>query len=284
MSVMKKKRYFLILVMVSAGVIVALVLLTAGFVGFRWYFLRTVYSHPDRLARASLVPQPLDLSDVSLDGTTTVSFGYARCRLPTAIPFSFFRPTAFPAVCGTSEFGSITLLIPQTYTSLTQEFNELQQILKNLPDSNPLKQKLNPIWQDPLSRHLLMENTVPLPFKTVLSMSHDEFSLYCLNLQLKSIYLIGNDGIYTFKSPYTHGIIKTGLKNSEADEFWALCVANDTSVYQGIYFNFEPEHKELFFTIMKQFISTYQFTVTSISNQNHLLEIISSAGIHGPDM
>jgi hypothetical protein len=273
------EKIFLVMCLSTCALLVLIVLPFGVYAGFRWYCLRKVYGDPVRRARASMVVKPLDLSTVSMENTTNYSLGYASCRLPADIPFSFYRPSASPAIVGTSEFGKIVLLIPQTHTMYTQELHELEQEIKHAPDTSPLKQKISLIWQDPIVKELLMENTVPLPFKTVLGMSHENFSLYCLNLQMKSNHLLGDKGLYTYKTHYSYGLIKAGSKEKGKNVIWAICASSSTSIFQGIYFHFPQENNDIFTSLMKQFIANYQFNGIVISNQEHIIDMISMAGI-----
>jgi hypothetical protein len=112
----------------SICVISVVMLLCFGvFAGYRWYCLRKVYNNPGRFAGTSMVVKPLDLSSVSLENTTSYSFGYAFCHLPADIPFYFFKPFKSPSIAGTSAYGRIILLIPQSQSTYVFYFFQKKQ-------------------------------------------------------------------------------------------------------------------------------------------------------------
>lgn len=263
------------LIIIAAGV----VLIPLGWhVGSRAYVLRRLYGNPRMRERMAVVVEELDLSETSVAEKAVCSIGYAEFSLLSADDLCI-KSMEESILAGESRWLEFFFLKPFHATLSSLHDGELQSEGAASRQSDPFAQLICDPDATALDLSLAMENVRPVSFWEGVFMGRGEFSTRTARLACKGLYSIGRDGVYTYATAHTRGLVYIGKDKDDSRRAHAQIESSSGNQAVGVHVLIPEGQDGDIVEHLRVLLKTFRFTGDEPPSDEQLAEMIRAAGI-----
>jgi len=262
-------------------IISLMVLIFAVNFAIRTLLLRNLIGKPDAYARASVVPEHMDMDTVDLDQGHLYSLGYAEFLLPSHIAIKLHSKGPRTWIYGESETFSIWFKDIGSPHDPNGAMTNLHTKLADFPIPDKLRNSLKEHFHDYIDSAIHIEKTVPQPFWDALFMNWNEFIVYIIKLGIKVYQPQGRNGVWIYQSEHTQGIVRIGPKIGDPDMemIYIVLVNLDHTFSQTFMMSIPATKTEKLKADLLPFLKSYRFRIDSIKTEDQMRDLIKGAGI-----
>jgi len=132
---------------------------------------------------------------------------------------------------------------------------------------------------DSIAGQMIVEETEILPFTKAFFMNGDDFLLYSIKLRQKGSDGIGNKEVQFFESNDLKGIVRIGRRNVGRQFAHVSFVSQDGKKAVGLILSLDEGSTNEISKVLAPILSSFHFTVDSVSNRERIKALIREAGI-----
>jgi hypothetical protein len=239
----------------------------------RIYFMHKTLYRVVNSERLRSTPSPLHLDSVSSAGMTC-NVGYATFTLPNTASVTLRSISTGQYIDGESETLSFSLLAPFNPKALNGSVGRL-------PRNDPVRR----IWANRSELDVLTdaEAVVPVSLLRTLFMSSASFGLYATQLSIKGSYRHGSNGVHTFVTPMTRGLVYLG--DNQGDNRRAVVCFESRTGHVGVHLTARVAEGKggSVMTTLLPLIKTFRFTIDEALPAESIAAMIKAAGISPAD-
>jgi len=266
------------LIIIAVAVVACGMVLCVGIrATLRSYGPNKILKRPEFRERISVRPKQITLSTPTK--VHSVNLGYA----------SFDTGSKGPISIQTSESGASLILTngkvymaflppfcPKEPTN-TVSFSGISAHEKHIhPHTSAF---LETFESDSIAGQMIVEETEILPFTKAFFMNGDDFLLYSIKLRQKGSDGIGNKEVQFFESNDLKGIVRIGRRNVGRQFAHVSFVSQDGKKAVGLILSLDEGSTNEISKVLAPILSSFHFTVDSVSNRERIKALIREAGI-----
>ena len=278
---MTKKGAFFIISLVLMILVSLVALIFTLNIALRSFLLRQVIGKPEQYARASVIPEYLDMDAIHIGNTKLYSLGYADFLLPSHIELLLHSKGPDNWINGESEILSIHFYDIESPNDPNGLMTKLYSGLADFPIPDQLKKNLQEHFPNLIDSVITIEKTLPQPFREAIFMSWNEFILYMIKLVSKVYHPQGQHGVWIYQSKHTQGCVRIGPKTGDpnTEMIFIVLASLDHSMAQTFLISTPDSEKQKLKDNLLPFLQSYRFRINTIQTKDQIKDLIKGAGI-----